>query len=95
MDTSNNSGLKLNQSEQKMVDNLPEAVRQQVIDSLLAAKREARSFRTKVTDKGALSVYTGLSRFPVTLYKGQWEVLFANQDAIKALVATLPDRKAN
>lgn len=30
----------------------------------------------KVSEKGALSVY-GLGRFPVTLYRGQWERLLA------------------
>jgi hypothetical protein len=35
----------------------------------------------KVSEKGALSVY-GLGRFPVTLYAGQWERLFAAKDEI-------------
>ena len=35
-----------------------------------AAAKATLSF--KVTEKGGLSVY-GLGRFPVTLYRGQWE----------------------
>ena len=47
----------------------------------------ARRLTCKVSDKGALSVY-GLGRFPVTLYAGQWERLFAEQDTIKAFAQT-------
>ncbi len=55
-------------------------------DELLAlvAKMQsapARSLTCKVSTKGALSVY-GLGRFPVTLYAGQWERLFAAADTI-------------
>ena len=41
-----------------------------------AKLKEARhkSLSFKVSEKGALSVY-GLGRFPVTLYRGQWERL--------------------
>jgi hypothetical protein len=40
----------------------------------------------KVSEKGAVSVY-GLGRFPVTLYKEQWEKLLAAGEQIKAFVA--------
>jgi len=36
----------------------------------------ARKITLKVSDKGGLSVY-GLGRFPVTLYRTQWERLLA------------------
>ena len=39
------------------------------------------SLSYKVSEKGALSVY-GLGRFPVTLYKGQWDRLLANAPVI-------------
>ncbi len=39
----------------------------------------------KVTEKGGLSVY-GLGRFPVTLYRGQWEKLFAKVEDIKQFI---------
>ena len=40
----------------------------------------------KVSEKGAVSVY-GLGRFPVTLYKEQWEKLLEMADQIKAFIA--------
>ena len=36
--------------------------------------KRARAISLKVSEKGALSVY-GLGRFPVTLYREQWEKL--------------------
>jgi len=39
----------------------------------------------KVSEKGALSVY-GLGRFPVTLYREQWEKLLAMADAIREFI---------
>lgn len=46
----------------------------------------ARKLTCKVSEKGALSLY-GMGRFPVTLYREQWERLFAAQDEIKAFIA--------
>jgi hypothetical protein len=40
----------------------------------------------KVSEKGGVSVY-GLGRFPVTLYKEQWQKLLAMGDEIKAFLA--------
>ena len=51
---------------------------------LRAAK--VRTATLKVTDKGGLSVY-GLGRFPVTLYRGQWERLIALAPQIEAFIA--------
>ena len=39
----------------------------------------------KVSEKGAVSVY-GLGRFPVTLYKEQWEKLLAAAEQIKIFI---------
>jgi len=39
----------------------------------------------KVSEKGALSVY-GLGRFPVTLYRGQWEKLLGMADQIRQFI---------
>jgi len=36
---------------------------------------EPRTLSVRLSVKGAVSVY-GLGRWPVTLYKGQWEALF-------------------
>jgi hypothetical protein len=45
----------------------------------------ARKISMKVSEKGALSLY-GLGRFPVTLYRTQWERLLA-PDQVKAILA--------
>ena len=39
----------------------------------------------RVSEKGAVSVY-GMGRFPVTLYKEQWDRLLAAADQIKAFI---------
>ena len=39
----------------------------------------------KVSEKGALSVY-GLGRFPVTLYREQWEKLLSVSDQIRDFI---------
>lgn len=56
-------------------------------EALRASKHKSLSF--KVTDKGGLSVYGpvyGLGRFPVTLYRGQWERLIEAMPQIKAFI---------
>ena len=51
-----------------------------------ALKRPARGQTSlKVSEKGALSVY-GLGRFPVTLYREQWEKLLAMADQIRQFI---------
>ena len=45
----------------------------------------------KVSEKGAVSVY-GLGRFPVTLYKEQWEKLLAMSEQIKEFIVENKDR---
>ncbi len=45
----------------------------------------------KVSEKGALSVY-GLGRFPVTLYRGQWERLLATSEQIRAFIEANQDK---
>jgi hypothetical protein len=52
-----------------------------------ALKKPARgqlSFR--VSEKGALSVY-GLGRFPVTLYREQWDKLLGIADQLRQFMA--------
>lgn len=39
----------------------------------------------RVSEKGALSVY-GLGRFPVTLYREQWEKLLGMTDEIRRFI---------
>lgn len=51
-----------------------------------ALKRPTRGqLSLKVSEKGALSVY-GLGRFPVTLYREQWEKLLGMADDIRNFI---------
>ena len=52
-----------------------------------ALKKPTRGGTTslKVSEKGGLSVY-GLGRFPVTLYKEQWEKLLGIADEIRNFI---------
>ena len=51
-----------------------------------ALKRPQRgSISIRVSEKGGVSVY-GLGRFPVTLYKEQWDKLLTAADQIKAFI---------
>jgi hypothetical protein len=49
-------------------------------------KQKEKGLSLKVSQKGAVSVY-GLGRFPVTLYKEQWERLLEFAGAIKDFIA--------
>jgi hypothetical protein len=51
----------------------------------IAMSQPARKLTMKVSDKGALSVY-GLGRFPVTLYRSQWERLFSAKDEVETFI---------
>ena len=49
-------------------------------------KKPARGVLSlKVSEKGALSVY-GMGRFPVTLYREQWEKLLGMSDQIREFI---------
>ena len=48
-------------------------------------KSTERKLSLKVSEKGALSLY-GMGRFPVTLYRGQWERLLAAKPEIEAFI---------
>ena len=51
-----------------------------------ALKRPSRGqMSLRVSEKGALSVY-GLGRFPVTLYREQWEKLLGMSDEIRQFI---------
>ena len=47
--------------------------------------RSSKAISIKVSEKGGVSVY-GLGRFPVTLYKEQWQKLLAMTDEIRAFL---------
>lgn len=55
-------------------------------ESLKNKKNSGGALSMKVSEKGALSVY-GMGRFPVTLYKEQWNKLLAITDDIKKFIA--------
>lgn len=50
-----------------------------------------RKLTLKVSEKGALSLY-GMGRFPVTLYRGQWERLLESKEALLAYIEANADR---
>lgn len=66
-----------------------EALRAQLAEmqARLAEASKPRALSAKVSEKGAMSVY-GLGRFPVTLYRGQWERLFAHRTQLEAFIKT-------
>ena len=55
-------------------------------EALKAARRGAAGITFKVSEKGAVSVY-GLGRFPVTLYKEQWETLLSASAQLREFIA--------
>ncbi len=58
------------------------------------AALKARTVLTmKVGNAGGVSVY-GMGRFPVTLYKSQWEKLLENADEIRNFIEANKDRLA-
>lgn len=70
-----------------MADELSASEREEL--EQLRKEKEARGKRgelfLKVSQKGAVSLY-GLGRFPVTLYKEQWERILGFSEAIKAFI---------
>ena len=48
-------------------------------------KTSSRGLSMKVSEKGAVSIY-GMGRFPVTLYKEQWEKLLDMADDIRSFI---------
>lgn len=57
------------------------------IQELEAGAKASGSGSIKVSSKGAVSVY-GLQRFPVTLYRSQWEALIKRVPEIQAFIET-------
>jgi hypothetical protein len=54
-------------------------------EALKQTRKASTGLSFRVSEKGAVSIY-GLGRFPVTLYKEQWEKLFAVVDQVKAFI---------
>lgn len=54
------------------------------LEALKAKVAKAQTITLKVSEKGALSVY-GMGRFPVTLYRQQWERLLEPKQSAEIL----------
>ena len=52
--------------------------------------RTARALDVRVSPKRAVSVY-GLGRFPVTLYKAQWQKLLADAERLQLFIVEHSD----
>lgn len=50
-----------------------------------AALKASSALKMKVSSKGGISLY-GLQRFPVTLYKAQWEKVIAAVPELQAFI---------
>lgn len=69
------------------MSNIAEMSKEQLIALVAQLQAQpARKLTCKVSEKGALSLY-GMGRFPVTLYREQWERLFSASADIKAFIA--------
>ena len=70
-----------------MSDMTPKQMKEELeslrIENEALKKRSEKGLSLKVSQKGGVSVY-GLGRFPVTLYKEQWEKLLDMSDDIRA-----------
>ena len=53
--------------------------------AMQAKLTQKQTLSLKVSEKGGLSVY-GLGRFPVTLYKEQWQRLLAAKEGIEDFI---------
>ena len=72
-----------------MSDMTPEGMKKELerlqAENETLKKRSEKELSLKVSQKGGVSVY-GLGRFPVTLYKEQWEKLLEMTDDIRAFI---------
>jgi hypothetical protein len=55
-------------------------------EALKSGRAPKGAVSLRVSEKGAVSLY-GLGRFPVTLYKEQWERLLQHTDEIRQFLA--------
>jgi hypothetical protein len=79
--------LKMNAARQVVPMSEEQSSEMEKLRAENARLKAGPALRCKVGEKGGVSVY-GLGRFPVTLYKEQWEKLFAARDQIEGFLAT-------
>ena len=73
--------------KQRMADDTVQAELERLRAENEALKgRATKGMTLKVSEKGGVSVY-GLGRFPVTLYKEQWEKLLEMASDIRVFIA--------
>lgn len=65
--------------------NADQAARIALLEAQLAKANQPKRITMKVSEKGALSLY-GLGRFPVTLYRSQWERLAKAMPDVEAFI---------
>ena len=72
-----------------MSDMTPEQLKEELerlrTENEALKKRSEKELSLKISQKGGVSVY-GLGRFPVTLYKEQWEKLLDISEDIRAFI---------
>ena len=73
-------------TKQELIAMVPGMTDEQAAAILEKSRPAPKALTIKVSEKGGLSVY-GLGRFPVTLYKSQWERLLGAVDEIKATLS--------
>lgn len=87
----------------KLVDSIDTKALLEQIAALTKANEELRvahasaaskGIGMKVSEKGAVSVY-GIGRFPVTLYRTQWEALFGRIEDLKKFISENETRLAS
>jgi hypothetical protein len=66
-------------------DLMAEVERLRAENEALKKPAQRGAISMKVSEKGALSVY-GLGRFPVTLYREQWDKLLSVSDQIREFI---------
>jgi hypothetical protein len=84
----------LNQAEEKMVASLPEALRAQVTESILAAKREAMTtlianrttFSWKLNEGGTIVIRGLGNRFPTGMRADSLEILLSHTEQLKQAI---------
>lgn len=79
-----------------MVHQMSDAERIAYLEAQIAKLRKTAQGKLtlKVSAKGAVSVY-GMGRWPVTLYKGQWERLLGYAQEVRDFIAAHEDELAS